>query len=141
MRESLLKATEKRLQAKVAELKDMEARVNEAIGNRDKAEAQRFKSIVAMYENMKSKDAARILERLDMKHFGRGRDQDKSAQNVGNPRLYDAGSGRKTDRRIGPARRRRQDAEPGPAAEDRRQAERHLRRVSARFFRPNSHHG
>ena len=67
MRESLLKATEKRLDAKVAELKDMEARVNTAMGNRDKAEAQRFKSIVAMYENMKSKDAARILERLDMK--------------------------------------------------------------------------
>jgi flagellar motility protein MotE (MotC chaperone) len=67
MRESLLKATEKRLDAKVAELKDAEARVNTAMGNRDKAEAARFKSIVAMYENMKSKDAARILERLDMK--------------------------------------------------------------------------
>jgi flagellar motility protein MotE (MotC chaperone) len=67
MRESLLKVTENRLEAKVAELKDVEARVNTAMGNRDKAEAQRFKSIVAMYENMKSKDAARILERLDMK--------------------------------------------------------------------------
>jgi flagellar motility protein MotE (MotC chaperone) len=67
MRESLLKATEKRLDAKVAELKDAEARVNTAMGNRDKAEAARFKSIVAMYENMKSKDAARILERLDMR--------------------------------------------------------------------------
>jgi len=67
MRESLLKVTEKRLEAKVAELKDVEARVNTAMGNRDQAEAQRFKSIVAMYENMKSKDAARILERLDMK--------------------------------------------------------------------------
>ena len=30
-------------------------------------EAQRFKSIVSMYENMKSKDAARIFDRLDMK--------------------------------------------------------------------------
>ena len=39
MRESLLKATEKRLDAKVAELKDAEARVNTAMGNRDKAEA------------------------------------------------------------------------------------------------------
>jgi len=67
MRENLLKATEKRLDAKVAELKDAEARVNTAMGLRDKAEAERFKSIVAMYENMKSKDAARILERLDMK--------------------------------------------------------------------------
>jgi len=67
MRESLLKATEKRLDAKVAELKDLEARVKAAMGSRDQAEAKRFKSIVAMYENMKSKDAARILERLDMK--------------------------------------------------------------------------
>lgn len=66
MRESLLKATEKRLDGKVAELKDLEARVKAAMGARDKAEAQRFNSIVAMYENMKAKDAARILERLDM---------------------------------------------------------------------------
>ena len=67
MRESLLKAAEKRLDAKVAELKDVEARVNTAMGNRDKAEAQRFKSLVTMYENMKPKDAARIFDRLDMK--------------------------------------------------------------------------
>ena len=67
MRENLLKATEKRLEAKVAELKDVEVRVNTAMGNRDKAEAQRFKNIVAMYENMKSKEAARIFERLDLK--------------------------------------------------------------------------
>jgi len=67
MRETLLKAAEKRLEAKVGELRDAEARVNTAIGNRDKAEAERFKSIVAMYENMKAKDAARIFDRLDLK--------------------------------------------------------------------------
>jgi len=67
MRESLLKATEKRLDAKLAELKELEARVKASMGDRDKADEQRFKSIVAMYENMKSKDAARILERLDLK--------------------------------------------------------------------------
>jgi len=67
MRESLLKAAEKRVEAKVAELKDAETRVNTAMGNRDKAEAERFKSIVAMYENMKSKDAARIFDRLDLR--------------------------------------------------------------------------
>ncbi len=67
MRENLLKAAEKRLEAKVAELKDVESRVNTAMGNRDKAEADRFKSIVAMYENMKAKEAARIFERLDLK--------------------------------------------------------------------------
>ncbi len=37
------------------------------MGARDKAEADRFKGIVSMYENMKPKDAARILERIDMK--------------------------------------------------------------------------
>jgi len=67
MRESLLKATEKRLDTKLNELKDLEARVKELMGTREKNEEQRFKSIVAMYENMKSKDAARILERLDMR--------------------------------------------------------------------------
>ncbi len=67
MRETLLKAAEKRLEAKVTELKDTEARVNTAMGNRDKAEAERFKSIVTMYENMKAKDAARIFDRLDLK--------------------------------------------------------------------------
>jgi flagellar motility protein MotE (MotC chaperone) len=67
MRENLLKAAEKRLEAKVAELKNTESRVNTAVGTRDKVEAERFKSIVSMYENMKSKDAARIFDRLDMK--------------------------------------------------------------------------
>lgn len=67
MRESLLKAAEKRVEAKVAELKDMEERVKAATVSRDKNEADRFKSIVAMYENMKAKDAARIFDRLELK--------------------------------------------------------------------------
>jgi flagellar motility protein MotE (MotC chaperone) len=67
MRENLIKAAEKRLEAKVLELKDLEARVNNAVGNRDAAEAARFKGIVSMYENMKPKDAARIFDRLDLK--------------------------------------------------------------------------
>ncbi|HZL31741.1 MAG TPA: flagellar protein FlbB, partial [Pseudolabrys sp.] len=67
MRESLIKAAEKRLEAKVTELKDVEARIKAASGARDKAEAQRFNGIVSMYENMKPKDAARIFNRLDMR--------------------------------------------------------------------------
>jgi flagellar motility protein MotE (MotC chaperone) len=67
MRENLLKAAEKRLEDKVSELKDAEGRVNTAMGTRDKVEAERFKGIVSMYENMKPKDAARIFDRLDMK--------------------------------------------------------------------------
>jgi flagellar motility protein MotE (MotC chaperone) len=66
MRENLLKAAEKRVEAKVGELKDVESRVGSAMGNRSKAEADRFKSIVSMYENMKAKDAARIFDRLDL---------------------------------------------------------------------------
>ena len=58
MRENLLKAAEKRLEDKVTELKDAEGRVNTAMGTRDKVEAERFKGIVSMYENMKPKDAA-----------------------------------------------------------------------------------
>ena len=67
MRENLLKAAQARLEAKVAELKNVEGRINTAMGNRDQAEAQRFKNIVSMYENMKPKDAARIFDRLDLK--------------------------------------------------------------------------
>ena len=45
----------------------MEARVKAAMGARDKQEADRFKGVVTMYENMKPKDAARIFDRLDLK--------------------------------------------------------------------------
>jgi flagellar motility protein MotE (MotC chaperone) len=67
MRENLLKAAEKRIEDKVAELKDVESRVKTEMGNRDQAEEKRFKGIISMYENMKPKDAARIFDRLDMK--------------------------------------------------------------------------
>ena len=67
MRENLLKAAEKRVEAKVTELKDVESRVKTEMGDRDQAEEKRFKSIISMYENMKPKDAARIFDRLDMK--------------------------------------------------------------------------
>jgi len=66
MRENLIKAAEKRLETKVAELKQTEVNINTAIGVRDKQEAARFNGIVAMYENMKPKEAARIFDRLDM---------------------------------------------------------------------------
>ncbi|MCW5691069.1 MAG: flagellar protein FlbB [Pseudolabrys sp.] len=67
MRESLIKAAEKRLEAKVGELKDVESRIKTETDTRDKAEKERMKGLVAMYENMKPKDAARIFDRLDLK--------------------------------------------------------------------------
>jgi flagellar motility protein MotE (MotC chaperone) len=67
LRENLIKAAEKRLEARIAELKEAEARVNAAMNARDEAEAARFKGIVTMYETMKPKDAAKIFDRLDPK--------------------------------------------------------------------------
>ena len=66
MRENLLKAAEQRMDAKLGELKTMESRVDNAETQQKQTDAERFKSIVVMYENMKSKDAARIFDRLDM---------------------------------------------------------------------------
>jgi flagellar motility protein MotE (MotC chaperone) len=67
MRENLLKAAEKRVEARVAELRELESRIKSAVDQRDQDELKRFKGVVTMYENMKSKDAARIFDRLDMK--------------------------------------------------------------------------
>ncbi len=67
MRENLIKAAEKRVEARVEELKDIKAHVDSVAVDHDKAEQERFKSIVTMYENMKAKDAARIFDRLDLR--------------------------------------------------------------------------
>jgi flagellar motility protein MotE (MotC chaperone) len=67
IRENLLKATEKRLEARAQDLKDIEGRIGSASQKKGEAEAARFKGIVTMYENMKAKDAAKIFDRLEMK--------------------------------------------------------------------------
>jgi flagellar motility protein MotE (MotC chaperone) len=67
LRENLLTATEKRVEARLAEIKETEARINATVHKKDEAEAARFKSLVSMYENMKAKDAAKIFDRLDMR--------------------------------------------------------------------------
>jgi flagellar motility protein MotE (MotC chaperone) len=67
IRENLLKAMEKRLEAKAAEIKEIEARIAAAAQKKDEADAAKLKNLVTMYENMKAKEAARIFDRLDMK--------------------------------------------------------------------------
>jgi flagellar motility protein MotE (MotC chaperone) len=67
MRETLIKAAEKRLDSKVAELKKVEKHIDGANGKKDEDDSARLKDLVAMYETMKPKDAARIFDRLDMK--------------------------------------------------------------------------
>ncbi len=65
IRESLIKAAEKRMDAQLAELKAIEARITVATQQKDDAEAARLKGLVTMYENMKPRDAAKIFDRLD----------------------------------------------------------------------------
>jgi flagellar motility protein MotE (MotC chaperone) len=66
IRDGLLKAAEMRLEARLTELKAMEARVTAAVGAKDNTDTSRFKGLVSMYENMKPKDAAKIFDRLEL---------------------------------------------------------------------------
>src|SRR5215468_6272503 len=66
IRESLLKAAEKRIESKVEEMKALEGKAATAAGQRNEQEAARFKGIVTMYESMKPKDAAKVFDRLEM---------------------------------------------------------------------------
>src|ERR1051325_7012729 len=66
VRDSLLKAAEKRIEQRLQELKELEARVNGAAAKKDEEEAAKFKTLVTMYENMKAKDAAKVFDRLNM---------------------------------------------------------------------------
>jgi flagellar motility protein MotE (MotC chaperone) len=66
IRESLLKAAEKRIESKVEELKAVEARITTATGQKAETDAARFKGIITMYEGMKPKDAAKVFDRLEM---------------------------------------------------------------------------
>jgi flagellar motility protein MotE (MotC chaperone) len=66
IRESLLKAAEKRAEARVEELKGIESRITGASQQKAEEETARFKGIITMYEGMKPKDAAKVFDRLEM---------------------------------------------------------------------------
>jgi flagellar motility protein MotE (MotC chaperone) len=66
IRESLLKAAEKRIESRVEEAKATEAKVTAAAGQKAETDAARFKGIITMYESMKPKDAAKVFDRLEM---------------------------------------------------------------------------
>lgn len=66
IRDSLLKAAEKRVESQVQDLKATELRITAANEQKSEADAARFKGIVTMYENMKPKDAAKVFDRLEM---------------------------------------------------------------------------
>jgi flagellar motility protein MotE (MotC chaperone) len=66
IRESLLKAAEKKVESRVEELKGVESRISTATEQKTEADAARFKGIITMYESMKPKDAAKVFDRLEM---------------------------------------------------------------------------
>jgi flagellar motility protein MotE (MotC chaperone) len=66
IRENLVKAAEQRIDAHLAEIKEVEARIKVETQEKDQAEVARFKGLVTMYENMKPRDAAKIFDGLDM---------------------------------------------------------------------------
>ncbi len=65
LREQVLGAAEKRIDERIAELKKIEGRINEALKKTDEQTEQNLRSLVKVYENMKAKDAARIFAQLE----------------------------------------------------------------------------
>lgn len=66
MRERVLDAMEQRIDGKIGEMKSIEAQVQAYLKSYDEKHIQNMQSLVKMYESMKPKDAARILEQLQM---------------------------------------------------------------------------
>jgi len=66
MRDNLLQATEKRIDGKIAKLKEIEGTIQDLLKQYDDQELKRLKSLVVIYEKMKPKDAAGIFNSLDM---------------------------------------------------------------------------
>ncbi len=66
MQARLLEASERRVQARINELKEIEGRIETLFGVQEEAQEEQLASLVTMYSNMKPKDAARILGQLDM---------------------------------------------------------------------------
>ncbi|HVJ35561.1 MAG TPA: hypothetical protein VND94_20795 [Terriglobia bacterium] len=65
-REALVKAAEQRMDQKMAELKALQATVQDLLKQRNAADEQQLQSLVKVYENMKPKAAAQIFEEMDM---------------------------------------------------------------------------
>jgi flagellar motility protein MotE (MotC chaperone) len=65
-REALIQAAEQRMDQKMAELKAIQATVEDLLKSRSEQEEAELKSLVKMYENMKPKAAAKVFEEMDM---------------------------------------------------------------------------
>lgn len=66
MKESVLNATEKKINGKMEELKKLEAEVTTLLELYKTKEDEKTKRLVKIYEDMKPVDAAKILDRMEM---------------------------------------------------------------------------
>ena len=66
LREQLLKAAELRIESKLGDLKGVQDKIKVSLKQHDDEQEAKLKSLVKIYETMKPKDSARILEKLDM---------------------------------------------------------------------------
>jgi flagellar motility protein MotE (MotC chaperone) len=66
LRQTMLSATERRIDSKVAELSKIKTTIETLLKKHDTQQEAKLKSLVKIYENMKPKDAARIFNRLDL---------------------------------------------------------------------------
>ncbi|MFD2646556.1 MotE family protein [Devosia albogilva] len=66
LRSSLVDAAEKRIEERATTLEAVEAQIASLVDQREQMETGQFAAIVAMYEVMKPKDAAKIFNNLDM---------------------------------------------------------------------------
>jgi flagellar motility protein MotE (MotC chaperone) len=66
LRERLAEASERRIDAKLMELRGMQVQQSQQQSVKSQETNSQFASLVKLYEQMKPKDAARIFEKLDM---------------------------------------------------------------------------
>lgn len=64
-RENLLKASEMKLDQRITELRELEAKLDTGQSAKKEKQQADFKALVTMYEGMKPKDAARVFDKLD----------------------------------------------------------------------------
>jgi flagellar motility protein MotE (MotC chaperone) len=63
--DELMAAAEQRLNERLTELRQLEAHVNDLLGNLDEAQEQRIAGLVDVYQRMRAKDAATVFDGLD----------------------------------------------------------------------------
>ena len=67
LREGLLQAAERRLDDKIVELQALRSDIEVLVQQQDEQDEAELQSLVKIYETMKPKDAARILQELEMR--------------------------------------------------------------------------